>query len=186
MNRENDLRERYIYAATRGLPRASRADIEQELRTLIDDLLEEPVRGPRTHGKGPARRADGPGHPGGDPRKVQPAPGARADRPGLLPAVSMGAGRGARRAGLRRRAGPGAGGPDRGAGAGRPAAGAAGGIASGLGCGFTAVTLLFAFFERRGVKLERADDTIENLPPVPQHSELIPRWESIAGPACAR
>lgn len=41
MNRENDLRERYIYAATRGLPRASRADIEQELRTLIDDLLEE-------------------------------------------------------------------------------------------------------------------------------------------------
>ena len=38
MNRENDLRERYIYAATRGLPRASRADIEQELRTLIDDL----------------------------------------------------------------------------------------------------------------------------------------------------
>ena len=45
MNRENDLRERYIYAATRGLPRASRADIEQELRTLIDDLLEERCAG---------------------------------------------------------------------------------------------------------------------------------------------
>lgn len=45
MNRENDLRERYIYAATRGLPRARRADIEQELRTLIDDLLEERCAG---------------------------------------------------------------------------------------------------------------------------------------------
>lgn len=29
----------------RGLPRASRADIEQELRTLIDDLLEERCAG---------------------------------------------------------------------------------------------------------------------------------------------
>ena len=45
MNRENDLRERYIYAATRGLPRASRADIEQELRGLIADMLEARCRG---------------------------------------------------------------------------------------------------------------------------------------------
>ena len=35
-----DLKERYIYAVTRNLPRASRQDIERELDTLIEDMLE--------------------------------------------------------------------------------------------------------------------------------------------------
>ncbi len=36
-----DLIERYIYAVTKNLPKKSRSDIESELRTLIDDMLED-------------------------------------------------------------------------------------------------------------------------------------------------
>ena len=36
----SDLKERYIYAVTHNLPRASRQDIERELDTLIEDMLE--------------------------------------------------------------------------------------------------------------------------------------------------
>lgn len=37
----NDLIERYIYAATKRLPEKMRADVSQELRTIIDDMLAE-------------------------------------------------------------------------------------------------------------------------------------------------
>ena len=37
----NDLIERYIYAATKRLPEKMRADVLQELRTVIDDMLSE-------------------------------------------------------------------------------------------------------------------------------------------------
>lgn len=37
----NDLIERYIYAVTKRLPRKQRDDVSQELRTLIDDMLTE-------------------------------------------------------------------------------------------------------------------------------------------------
>lgn len=36
-----ELINRYIYAVTRSLPERQRADIEKELRTLIDDMIEE-------------------------------------------------------------------------------------------------------------------------------------------------
>lgn len=37
----NDLIERYIYAATKRLPEKIRADVSDELRTIIDDMLTE-------------------------------------------------------------------------------------------------------------------------------------------------
>ncbi|PKN86861.1 MAG: hypothetical protein CVU46_06305 [Chloroflexi bacterium HGW-Chloroflexi-8] len=37
----NSLKQRYIYAVTRELPMAQRADIEKELHGLIEDMLEE-------------------------------------------------------------------------------------------------------------------------------------------------
>ena len=40
-NMKNDRIERYIYQATKMLPKKNRGDIEQELRTLINDMLEE-------------------------------------------------------------------------------------------------------------------------------------------------
>ena len=36
-----DLINRYVYAVIRSLPEKQRADIEKELRTLIDDMIEE-------------------------------------------------------------------------------------------------------------------------------------------------
>jgi hypothetical protein len=36
-----NLIDRYVYAVTRGLPKKQREDIEKELRTLIDDMLEQ-------------------------------------------------------------------------------------------------------------------------------------------------
>jgi len=38
---KNDLMERYIYAATRRLPRKQREDVAMELRGLIEDMLQE-------------------------------------------------------------------------------------------------------------------------------------------------
>lgn len=36
-----DLQDRYVYAVTRRLPQRQREDIDKELRTLIDDMLEQ-------------------------------------------------------------------------------------------------------------------------------------------------
>ncbi len=45
---------------------------------------------------------------------------------------------------------------------------------------FSFVTLLFAFFQRKGIRLSESFD-FDNLPPVPKHSREISKWESIAG-----
>ena len=41
MLNDNDLIERYLYAITRRLPAKQRADVAEELRTLISDMLDE-------------------------------------------------------------------------------------------------------------------------------------------------
>ncbi|MDL2258646.1 hypothetical protein LJC42_05785 [Eubacteriales bacterium OttesenSCG-928-K08] len=46
---------------------------------------------------------------------------------------------------------------------------------------FAVITLLFAFFERRGIKFDIADEDISSLPPVPAKEEKISRWEPILG-----
>lgn len=38
---KNDLIERYIYAATKYVPSKTKKDVQEELKTLIDDMLEE-------------------------------------------------------------------------------------------------------------------------------------------------
>ena len=40
-NKQNEMIERYLYDVTRRLPEKQRADIEEELRTLIEDMLAE-------------------------------------------------------------------------------------------------------------------------------------------------
>lgn len=45
---------------------------------------------------------------------------------------------------------------------------------------FTVVTLLFAFFQRKGVQLTESF-SFADLPPVPKRTQEISRWESIAG-----
>ncbi len=51
---------------------------------------------------------------------------------------------------------------------------------AGLLQGFSVVTLLFAFFYRKNVKLEEPFN-FDDLPAVPKKNEEIPRWESIVG-----
>ncbi|MDR3085472.1 MAG: hypothetical protein LBU47_04060 [Christensenellaceae bacterium] len=46
---------------------------------------------------------------------------------------------------------------------------------------FGFITLLFAIFERRGVKLSVGEDGLDSLPPVPKSRERIPAWEPISG-----
>lgn len=45
---------------------------------------------------------------------------------------------------------------------------------------FTIVTLLFAFFSRKGIRLTEPFN-FDDLPPVPKKSQEISKWESIAG-----
>ena len=56
-----------------------------------------------------------------------------------------------------------------------------GGIFGGVLTGFAFVTLLFAFFYKRGIKVEGLNDGIDNLPPVPQKTNQISKADSIVG-----
>ena len=47
--------------------------------------------------------------------------------------------------------------------------------------GFAFVTLLFAFFYKRGIKVEGLSNGIDNLPPVPQKTNQISKADSIIG-----
>lgn len=54
------------------------------------------------------------------------------------------------------------------------------GIWNGVFGAFAFVTLLFAFFQRKGIRINESFD-FDDLPPVPRHSKEISKWESIAG-----
>ena len=56
-----------------------------------------------------------------------------------------------------------------------------GGIFGGVLTGFAIVTLLFAFFYKRGIKVEGLSNGIDNLPPVPQKTNQISKADSIIG-----
>ena len=56
-----------------------------------------------------------------------------------------------------------------------------GGIFGGILTGFTFVTLLFAFFYKKGIKVDGLNDGIDNLPPVPQKRNRISKADAIAG-----
>ncbi|HJD24157.1 MAG TPA: hypothetical protein H9694_08435 [Firmicutes bacterium] len=176
-----ELIDRYVYAVVKSLPRGQRGDISQELHTLIADMLEE-----RCGDLAPSER---------DVRVVLTelgAPGelaAQYDPLGercLIPAPYYRAYRFILRLAL---------------------AAAAGGIAisqlllgifeapalsdalvqwlgmtaAGLCFAFTFVTVLFAFFSRRGIRLEEAGDFLDGLPPVPQKNEAVSKGDAIAG-----
>lgn len=54
-------------------------------------------------------------------------------------------------------------------------------IINGLVSAFAYVTLLFAFFYRKGVAIDIPIDSLDNLPPVPKNTNNISRWESVLG-----
>ena len=56
-----------------------------------------------------------------------------------------------------------------------------GGIVGGILTGFAFVTLLFAFFYKKGIKVDGLNDGIDNLPPVPQKRNRISKADAIVG-----
>ena len=56
-----------------------------------------------------------------------------------------------------------------------------GGILGGILTGFAFVTLLFAFFYKKGIKVDGLNDGIDNLPPVPQKRNRISKADAIVG-----
>lgn len=56
-----------------------------------------------------------------------------------------------------------------------------GGILGGMLSAFAFVTLLFAFFYKRGIKVEGMTDSLDNLPPVPENKNKIPKADAIVG-----
>ena len=182
----SDLKERYVYAVVKGLPRAVRADIERELDTLIEDMLEARCGGEEPTEKDLRVVLTELGTPAELFRKYSPDAGKALIGEGyypqykgflklLLPMIAgamliahivllligeMGWG--------------------------EALLNFFGTTLSALLAAFAGITIAFAVMERRGVRVGMASDTIENLPPVPRHSEVIPRWESAIGLAlCA-
>lgn len=56
-----------------------------------------------------------------------------------------------------------------------------GGILGGVLTGFAFVTLLFAFFYKKEIKVEGLNDGIDNLPPVPKKTNRISKADAIFG-----
>ena len=56
-----------------------------------------------------------------------------------------------------------------------------GGIIGGILTGFAFVTLLFAFFYKKGIKVDGLNNGIDNLSPVPQKTNRISKADAIVG-----
>ena len=176
-----DLKERYIYAVTRNLPRARRQDIARELDTLIEDMLEARCGKDAPTEKDLRVVLTELGTPAELFRKYSPDAGKALIGEGyypqykgflklLLPLIAGGLliahivllciGEMSWGEALLNFLGT---------------------TLSALLTAFAGITIAFAVMERRGVRVGTASDTIENLPPVPRHSDRIPRWESALG-----
>lgn len=167
-----EMIERYIYAATRRLPRASREDVARELRSIIEDMLQE-----RCGNAPPAERdvrivlaelgSPASLHAKYSPGKSLIGPEYFSQYCFLLRIALVCAAGGLLLAHL-----------------------AAllfdpdfhvawydvlGNVLLGVVFVFAFVTAIFALFERKGIRI--SEDSIDHLPPVPKKVEQIPRSE---------
>lgn len=174
----NDLIERYIYAVTRRLPGKQRGDVAQELRGLIEDLLaercggctpkEKDVRVVLTELGDPAELALQYGEEGRACLIGQPYYSSYKVVMGVV-WVAVAVGMGVSSLVLMA------------IGQWTPWEMVGKFLANtiqGLTSAFAFVTLLFAFFEKRGV---RWNQSLDDLPPVPKKSQEISLWESAVG-----
>lgn len=177
----SDLKARYIYAAVKKLPRACRKDIEMELSTLIDDMLEE-----RCGENAPTEKdlrvvLTEIGTPAEVYSKYSPDAGKALITEEYYPhykrwmIIILCAAVGSVAfshllSGLLGEMAP----------LTALAEGIAKCIASALSA-FGAVTILFIILQKKGKKLGHPADTIENLPPVPKKKDTIPVADGIVG-----
>lgn len=178
---DNDLIERYLYAITRRLPANQRADVAEELRTLISDMLEERC-GPLPPTVKDVRVVlTELGTPGEMVRKYTDREGAcligqpyYSQYVLVLKIVLACVAGGIAVAGLISLA--------TGSGEGPVAQGAhwVGTLVSSLAYAFAFVTVIFAVFSRKGVQVE-VMGSLDDLPSVPRETKLTTRGDAVAG-----
>lgn len=182
MPNDNDLIERYLYAITRHLPSAQRSDVAEELRTLISDMLDERCGSLPPTAKDVRVVLTELGTPGEMVRKYTSGEGeCLIGQPyyaqylyvlkivlacvasGMLVAGALSLATGAEGSLL-------------------------GGVLEGIGSligallfAFAIVTLLFAFFSRRGIEVETMGSALDDLPPVPRETRSSTRGDAVAG-----
>ncbi len=183
---EHEWIERYLYAATRRLPAKMREDVEKELRGLIQDMLEERCGGlPPTDQDlrvvltelGSPEELSAQYSPDGAKCLIGP-PIYNTYQLVLkivLVCVAFGVSVATLVAFLTQS---------------QPVwylalAGWLGTLFSGLLGGFGFVTLLFAAFYHKNIRLSTGSFSLDSLPPAPKKQAEIPRWEPIAGIALA-
>ena len=178
---DNDLIERYLYAITRRLPAKQRADVAQELRTLISDMLDERCAGLPPTAKDVRVVLTELGTPGEMVRKYTADEGAcLIGQPyyaqylyvlkivlacvagGMLVVGALSLAAGAEE-------------------------GLLGGVLEGIGSllaalvfAFAFVTALFAFFSHRGIDVE-VMGSLDDLPAVPREAKNPARSDAVAG-----
>lgn len=181
MAHDNDLIERYLYAITRRLPATQGADVAEELRTLISDMLDERCAGlpPTTKDVRVVLTELGtPGelvrtYTGGDGKCLigQPYYSQYLSvlkivlvcvSGGMLVAGALSLATGAERGIL------------------NGVLEGAGSLIAALAFAFAFVTALFAFFSHRGIEVE-AMGSLDDLPPVPREPKASTRGEAVAG-----
>ena len=177
-----DLIQRYIYAVTRRLPKKQRQDVSRELESIISDMLEERCGDitPTEHDLRVVLTELG--TPSELARKYAPAGERYLIGPdyfeaywfilrivllctgfGMLLATTMGAAASTHIHWL------------------AAAAQAFCGLLIGLVTAFGFVTLLFAVLSWKGVAVRLDQDSLDNLPPVPERSARIRRGDCVAG-----
>lgn len=181
MEMKNDLVSRYIYAVTKNLPRKTKKDIEIELETLIDDMLDERCKEIIPTDRDIRVVLAELGTPtelfekySPDGNKCLIGPPYFTKYKFVLKLVSIAIVLGVGIAGF--------------IGLCKEAeliwymgvCAWFGMIMSGLIGGFTIVTGIFAFFQWKGISLEDFDD-LNKLPQAPKDSEEIKVWEPIVG-----
>lgn len=181
MANDNDLIERYLYAITRRLPAAQRADVAEELRTLISDMLDERCGSLPPTSKDIRVVLTELGTPGEMVRKYRDGEGeCLIGQPyytqylyvlkivlacvtgGMLIAGSLSLATST---------------------AEDIVFSVFEGLASwvmALAFAFSFVTVLFAFFSRRGIEVE-VMGSLDDLPPVPRESKASTRGDAVAG-----
>lgn len=176
----NELIERYIYAVTKRLPSKSREDVSAELRTLIDDMLEERCNGRTPDEKDVRVVLTELGTPDELAQQYDTSTHKYLIGPPyfatykyvmkiVLACVLIGL---LVSGGLSAVVNPSAD-------IFETFAEWIGTVVSGLMSAFAFVTLLFAYFNYKGVKLSNM--SLDDLPPVPKKKQIISKGDCIAG-----
>ena len=153
MPNDNDLIERYLYAITRHLPSAQRSDVAEELRTLISDMLDERCGSLPPTAKDVRVVLTELGTPGEMVRKYTSGEGeCLIGQPYYAQYLYV----------L------------------KIVLEGIGSLIGALLFAFAIVTLLFAFFSRRGIEVETMG-SLDDLPPVPRETRSSTRGDAVAG-----